>query len=64
MMPMYNLIYVDNYSKTLEVYGYRDELALNNPGAIIDFPVDNNNNSVSFNFNQKIKRSNRCWWHQ
>ena len=32
---------------------YRDEPALDNSSNIIDFPT-NNNNSVSFNFKQKI----------
>ena len=55
VMPMYNLIeYSGAYSKTsvsLWQY-YRDEPALDN-GNIIDFP-DDNNNSASFTFKQKI----------
>ena len=55
VMPMYNLIeYSGAYSKTsvsLWQY-YRDEPALDN-GNIIDFP-DDNNNSASFRFKQKI----------
>ena len=44
VMPMYNSIkYSDNYSKT---YGssqqyYKDKPALNDPGAIANFPDDN-----------------------
>ena len=55
-MPMYNLIeYSDAYSKTsgsLWQY-YRDEPALDNNGNITDFS-DDNNNSASFKFKQKI----------
>ena len=55
-MPMYGLIeYSDNYSKTsgsLWEY-YRDEPVLNNNGAIIDFPADNNNSAL-FKFKTKI----------
>ena len=57
-MTMYNLIeYSDAYSETsgsLWQY-YRDEAALDNNGNIIDFP-DDNNNSASFKFKQKITR--------
>ena len=56
-MTMYNLIeYSDIYLKTSESLWqyYRDERALNNAGAIIDFPADNKNNSVSFRFKEKI----------
>ena len=53
---MYNLVeYSDTYSKTsgsLWQY-YRDEPALDNNGNIIDFS-DDNNNSASFKFKQKI----------
>ena len=53
---MCNLIeYIDAYSKTsesLQQY-FRDEPALDNNGNIFDFP-DNNNNSASFKFKQKI----------
>ena len=56
IMPMYGLIeYSDNYSKTsgsLWEY-YRDEPVLNNNGAIIDFPADNNNSAL-FKFKTKI----------
>ena len=53
-MPMYNLIeYSDNYMKTSESLWqyYRDETAFKND--IIDFP-DDNINSASFKFKQKI----------
>ena len=54
VMPMYNLIeYNHNYSKTfgsLWQY-YRDELALNAAGGIIDFSDDNN--SALFKLNKK-----------
>ena len=56
VMPMYNLIeYSYNYS---EIYGtlwqyYRDEPFLDNNGAIVDFPGDNNN-SASFKVKTKI----------
>ena len=33
---------------------YRDETALNNAGAAIDFPGDDDNSIVSFQFKQKI----------
>ena len=33
---------------------YRDKPALSNAGNIIDFPSDNNNNSVSFKFKEEI----------
>ena len=55
-MPMYNLIeYSDAYLKTSEsLWQYhRDEPALDNNGNIIDFP-DDNNNSASYKFKQKI----------
>ena len=56
VMPIYNLIeYSDAYSKTSEsLWQYhRDEPALDNNGNIIDFP-DDNNNSASYKFKQKI----------
>ena len=56
VMPMYNLIeYSDAYSKTLASLWqyYRDEPVLDNNGNIIYFP-DDNNNSASFKFKQKI----------
>ena len=56
VMPMYNLIeYSDVYSKTsgcLWQY-YSCEPALDNNNNVIDFPA-NNNNSISFKFNQEI----------
>ena len=55
VMPMYNLIeYSDVYSKISGSLwqSYRDELALDNNNNIIDFPA--NNNSILFNFKQKI----------
>ena len=56
VMSMYNLIeYTDNYSKTywgLCQY-YRDENFLDNNGAIVDFPADNNNSTL-FRFKTKI----------
>ena len=58
VMPMYNLIeYSDNYSKisgSLWQY-YRDEPALDNNGASVNFP----GNSASFKFKQKITGSTR-----
>ena len=55
-MPMYNSIeYRDNYSKTsgsLWQY-YRDEPALNNAGAPVNFP----GNNALFKFKQKITGS-------
>ena len=57
-MSIYNLIeYSDNYSKTSEIlWQYcRDEPALNDAGAIKNFNNDDNN-SASFKFNQKIKK--------
>ena len=59
VMPMYNLIeYSYNYS---EIYGtlwlyYRDEPFLDNNGAIVDFPEDNNN---SASMKVKIKIADR-----
>ena len=56
VMPLYNFIeYSDNYSKTsVRLRRYcRDEPALNDTGAIIDFP-HGNNNSTSFKFKPKI----------
>ena len=53
---MYNLIdYSDAYSKVSASFWqyYVDEPALDNNGNIIDFP-DDNNNSTSFKFKQKI----------
>ena len=56
VIPMHSLIeYSNAYSKTsgsLWQY-YRDEPALHNNWNIIDFP-DDNNNSASFKFKQKI----------
>ena len=52
VMPMYNLIeYSDNYSKASgNFWQYnRDEPALNDAGALANFP----GNSVSFKFTQK-----------
>ena len=43
---------IRRYQKILWQY-YRDEPALDNNDNIIDFPADNNN-SVSFKFEQKI----------
>ena len=61
-MPMHNLMEcIDAYSTTsgsLWQY-YRYELALDNKGNIIDFP-DDNNNSVSFKFKQKITGQTGC----
>ena len=55
-MPMYNLIeYNDNHSSLWQYY--RDEPALNDVGAIIDFPADNINRA-SCKFKQKNNRSN------
>ena len=56
VIPMYNLIdYSDAYSKVSVSFWqyYVDEPALDNNGNIIDFP-DDNNNSTSFKFKQKI----------
>ena len=53
---MYNLIeYSDGHSKTSGSLWqcYRDESAVDNNGNIIDFS-DDNNNSASLNFKQKI----------
>ena len=65
VMHMYNLIeYSDAYSKTsgsLWQY-YRYEPALDN-NVNIDFP-DDNNNSVSFKFKQKIIGQTRKRWHK
>ena len=59
VMPMYNLIeYSYNYSeiyRTLWLY-YRDEPFLDNNGAIVDFPEDNNN---SASMKVKIKIADR-----
>ena len=58
VIPMHNLIeYGDAYLKTSgSLWRYcRDEPALDNNGNIIDFP-DDNNNSSSFKFKQKIAR--------
>ena len=59
VMPLYNLIeYSDIYSKTSgSLWQYhRDEEALNNADNIIDLLANNNdnNNSVSFKFKEKI----------
>ena len=56
-MPMFNLIeYSGGYSRTFGSLRqhHRDEQALNNAGNIIDFLADNNNNSVSAKFKEKI----------
>ena len=57
VMPMYNLIeYSDIYLRTsgrLQKY-HRDEPAIDNNGRIGDFPADNNNNSISLKFKEKI----------
>ena len=62
VMPTHNLMEcIDAYSKTsgsLRQY-YRYELALDNKGNMIDFP-DDNNNSVSFKFKQKITGQRGC----
>ena len=53
---MYNLIeYSNNHSKTsgILLQYYRDKPALNNAGALADFP----GNSTSFKFKQKITGS-------
>ena len=58
VMSIYNLIeYSDNCSKTSGIlWQYcRDEPALNDAGAIKNFHNDDNN-SASFKFNQKIKK--------
>ena len=52
-MPMHNLIrYSDNYLKTSGslLQFYRDEPALNDAGAVANFP----DNSASFKYKQKI----------
>ena len=54
--PMYNLIeYSDAYSKISGILwqDYRDEPTLDNNGSITDF-LDDNSNSASFKFKQKI----------
>ena len=56
VMPMYNLIeYSDTYSKTSGSLWqfFRDEAALDDNKAIIDFPSDNNN-SISFTYKHQI----------
>ena len=56
LIPMHDLIeYSDTYSKTSGSLWqfYRDEPALDNNKAIIDFPADNNN-SILFKFKEKI----------
>ena len=58
VLPIYNLIkYSDNYFKTSgSVWQYqRDKSTLNNNGHITDF-LENNNNSISFKFKDKITR--------
>ena len=53
VMPMHNLIkYSDNYLKTSGslLQFYRDEPALNDAGAVANFP----DNSASFKYKQKI----------
>ena len=56
VIPKYNLVeYSDTYSKipgSLWQY-YRDEPGLDNNNIIIDFPA-NDNNSMSFRFEEKI----------
>ena len=56
-MPMYNLEYSDNYSKTSKSlwHYYGDEPFLNDNGGIGDFPSDNNNSAL-FRFQTKIAR--------
>ena len=54
-MPIHNLIeYSDNYSKTSGILWqyYKDELVLDDNGAITNFPA-NNDNSASFKLKQK-----------
>ena len=56
VMPMYNLIqYSDNHSKTSESLWqyYRDQLDLNDVGAVAKFSAAKNN-SASFKLKQKI----------
>ena len=57
VMPMYNLIEYNNYSKTSGSlwHYYRDEPFLDN-GAIADLPGDNNNSAL---FKLKIKIAGR-----
>ena len=58
-MTMYNLIgYSDVSSKTSGSLWqfYRHEQALDKSKNIIDFPANNINNSISFNFKQQIIR--------
>ena len=58
-MTMYNLIgYSDVSSKTSGSLWqfYRHEQALDKSNNIIDFPANNINNSISFNFKQQIIR--------
>ena len=58
MMLMYNLLeYSDNYVKTLgSLYQYcRDEPALYDKGAIVDF--DDNSTTDLFNFKEKISQT-------
>ena len=58
VIPMYNVLEYSNVylniSRSLWQY-YRDKAALDANDNIIDFPADNNN-SISFNFKQKIRR--------
>ena len=59
VMTMYNLIgYSDVSSKTSGSLWqfYRHEQALDKSNNIIDFPANNINNSISFNFKQQIIR--------
>ena len=62
-MPMYHLIvYSDIYLKTsgsLWQY-YRDEPALDNNGHTVDFPADNNNNSISLKFLKITPQKGNC----
>ena len=56
-MTMNNLIgYSDVSSETSGSLWqfYRQEQAVDNSNNIIDFPANNNNNSISFNFKQQI----------
>ena len=62
-MPMYHLIvYSDIYLKTsgsLWQY-YRDEPDLDNNGHTVDFPADNNNNSISLKFLKITPQKGNC----
>ena len=63
VIPIYNLIqYSDNHSKTSESLWqyYRDQLALNDVGAVAKFSAAKNN-SASFKLKQKITGWNKNW---